>query len=214
MNLKEAFRLQNKLHSLMDEVQEILLQEQNITKVQTTLLRKKVMPEADNETILETPSIEYADHITELAVFLLHLLDEQERLARAIRKAKDTLPIDMDSEVGLNRKRQNAAAVLRHMSALKNSEVVLPNGGLGYKFNAEGNQVSYCCDMKRVTTIHYDRNKIRTHMAALSRKADSVSAELDRCVVMTDVDYTAGFDVNDSLSHIFDQFLEQNGPSI
>lgn len=211
MNLKEAFRLQNKLQSLMDEAQDILSQDQNITRIQTTLLRKKVMPEADNETILETPSTEYADHITELTDFLLHLLTQRELLARAIRRAKDSLPIDMDSEVGLNSRRQAAAAVLRHMSTLKNSELVIPNGGTGYKFNAEGNQVSYRCDLKRVSTIHYDRKRIRSHLNALSQQADRVSAELDRCLVMTPVDYTADFDVNDSFSDIFEGFLAQMG---
>ena len=43
MNLKEAFRFQNKLQSLMDEAQAILSSTANITKVQNTYLRKKVM---------------------------------------------------------------------------------------------------------------------------------------------------------------------------
>lgn len=41
MNLKEAFRFQNKLQSLMDQAQTILSSNQNITKVETTYLRKK-----------------------------------------------------------------------------------------------------------------------------------------------------------------------------
>ena len=43
MNLKEAFRFQNKLQSMMDEAQSILGSTANITKVQNTYLRKKVM---------------------------------------------------------------------------------------------------------------------------------------------------------------------------
>lgn len=209
MNLKEAFRLQNKLQNLMDEVQEILSRSQNITKIETTLLRKKVMPEAENETFFEAATTDYADRITELAEFLLYLLDEHEVLAKAIRAAKNTLDIDMDSEVGLNSRRQAVAAVFRRMSNLKNSEVLLPNGGTGYKFNGEGNQVSYRCDIKRVTTINYDRNKVRSHVAMLSKKADTVSAQLDKCLVMSEVAYKANFDVNDSFADIFEVFLEQ-----
>ena len=41
MNLKEAFRFQNKLQSMMDEAQSILGSTANITKVQNTYLRKK-----------------------------------------------------------------------------------------------------------------------------------------------------------------------------
>jgi len=51
MNLKEAFRFQNKLQSLMDEAQSILGRDQNITRVQNTYLRKKVMAEAENEPL-------------------------------------------------------------------------------------------------------------------------------------------------------------------
>lgn len=40
MNLKEAFRYQNKLQSFMDEAQGILSREENITKVEKTYLRR------------------------------------------------------------------------------------------------------------------------------------------------------------------------------
>ena len=45
---------------------------------------------------------------------------------------------------------------------------MIPNGGTGYRFNTDGNQVSYRCDVKKVTTINYDRNKVRNHLAALN----------------------------------------------
>ena len=43
MNLKEAFRYQNKLQSFLDEAQSILDRDANITKVENTYLRRKVM---------------------------------------------------------------------------------------------------------------------------------------------------------------------------
>ena len=49
MNLKEAFRYQNKLQSLLDEAQGILDCDANVTKVANTYLRHKVMPEAEDE---------------------------------------------------------------------------------------------------------------------------------------------------------------------
>lgn len=45
MNLKEAFRFQNKLQSMMADAQSILGNNGNITKVQNTYLRHKVMAE-------------------------------------------------------------------------------------------------------------------------------------------------------------------------
>ena len=168
MKLKEAFRFQNKLQRLMDEGEGILNREKNVTKVETTYFRKKVMSEAEDETVLEVPETEYAEQITELVGFMVYLLDQKEQLSKAIRTAKSKLEIDMDSEVSLNSKRQELSRLLGRMSDLRGSEVVLPNGGTGYRFNTDGNQVSYRCDVKKVTTINYDRNKVRNHLAALN----------------------------------------------
>lgn len=209
MNLKEAFRFQNRLQALLDEAQGILARDSNVTRVQNTYLRKKVCAEAEDETVEDVPTTEYADHITELAQFLLYLLGEREKLFAAIRRAKNALPIDIDSETSLNAGRQAAAGTLQRMAGLRASEVTLPNGGTGYRFNAEGNQVIYKCPVRRVTTINFDRNAVRKQVAALSRRADEVSAEIDRCVVNATVDYEPPFDVNDSFADIFEGFVSQ-----
>jgi len=203
MNLKEAFRFQNKLQTLMDEAQYILGDESNVTRVKTTYLRKKVMAEAENETAETLPDTEYAEQITELAGFVMHLLGIREALALSIRAAKSALPLDMDSEVSLNTKRQSIAATLRRMAGLRSTEVLVRGGGTGYRFNAEGNQVSYKCDVERVTTINFDRNVIRGYLAEMNRKADDISAQLDRCQVNAEVDFVAPFDVNDSFADVF-----------
>lgn len=208
MNLKEAFRFQNKLQALMNEAQSILLQDRNITKTQTTVFHKKIMPELENEVTVDIAPSEYADRINEVVSFMLHLLDEHEKLAKGIHDAKAALPIDMDNEVSLNGKRQNIASVLRRMVDLRSSEQLMPGGGIGYRFNAEGNQVSYRCDAKRVTTINFDRNKMRSHLSELNRKSDEVSAQLDRCMVNSEVAYEAPFDVNDSFPTVFENYLE------
>ena len=93
----------------------------------------------------------------------MSLLEEREKLCRAIHTAKNSLDLDMDSEVGLNRQRQDLAEVFRHMAMLRNSEKTIAGGGSGFRFNGEGNQVSYRCDATQVTTIDFDRNKIRGH---------------------------------------------------
>ena len=208
MNLKEAFRFQNKLQSMMDEAQSILGSTANITKVQNTYLRKKVMPEAENETTIDAPATEYSEQITLVAEFLLHLLSEREKLSVAIFQAKAglNLPAGLDGEVSLNSKRQEVAGLFRRMAGLRSSEVLIPNGGTGYRFNNEGNQVSYRCDVKRVTTINFDRNKIRKMCGDLSKKSDEVSAALDSVLVNTQVEYTVPFDVNDTFAEAFEEF--------
>ena len=132
MNLKEAFRFQNKLQSMMADAQSILGNNGNITKVQNTYLRHKVMAEAEDEVTMKAPSTEYSESITEMAEFLLFLLDEREKLSAAIHQAKVSLPLGagLDGEVSLNGKRQEIATLLRHMVGLRNGEVLISTSQL------------------------------------------------------------------------------------
>ena len=202
MNLKEAFRYQNKLQWLMTEAEEILRRDRNVVKVEQTALLHKVNPDAVDETTMEPADTIYADQITDIAVLLMFLLGERERLSRAIREAKKAMDMDFDGEVSLNTRRQELASIFRNMVQLRSSETVISGGGVGYKFNAEGNQVSYRCDLKTVTTINFDRSKIRSYAAALSRKADEISADLDKRMVNTEVSYEPPFDVNDTFAEV------------
>ena len=209
MNLKEAFRYQNKLQAMMIEAEGILGRDQNITKIQNTHLRSKVMPEAEDETTVDMPSTEYSDQITRVAEFLLFLLEEREKLGVAIYKAKATLdlPAGLDGETGLNGKRQEVANLFRRMAGLRGSEALIANGGTGYRFNNEGNQVTYRCDVKRVITINFDRNKIRKMCSDLSKKSDEISGALDVALVNTQVAYEAPFDVSETFADAFENFL-------
>lgn len=57
------------------------------------------------------------------------------------------------------------------------------------------------------TTINFDRNKIRTYANRLSRQADQVSTEIDRCLINSEVPYEPPFDVNDSFGVVFETVL-------
>ena len=206
MNLKEAFRYQNKIQSLMGDVMWTLGNDSNVTKVENIYLRHKVNPEAEDESVMEAADSEYSDRITDLAKFVLFLLEEKEKLSYAIREAKNALPIDMDSEVSLNSARQSVAAAFSKMNGIRSSEQIISNGGVGYKFNGEGNQVSYRCDLKKVTTINFDRNFIRSRLMELNKKADEASANVDRCLVNSVVEYDPPFDVNSSFADAFEAF--------
>lgn len=211
MNLKEAFRFQNKLQSLIDEVQRILEDESNITEVKTTYYRHRVNPDAEDETTLAPAESEFAERITELVCFADYLLTEKGKLFYAIRKAKNDLDIDLDSEVSLNTTRQSLARTLKRMNDLRSSEQNIANGGTGYRFNADGNQVSYRCDIKRVTTINFDRKVIRKRLSEFNQEADKISAKIDQGLINSTVKYAAPFDVNDSFAEAFDIFTEKAG---
>ena len=113
MNLKEAFRYQNKLQALLDEAQGILDCDSNVTNVANTYLRHKVMAEAEDETILDLPQTEYAQQITDIARFMLYLLEEKSRLFAAIRKAKRScFPAAVPATVSMRRATRSPTAVM------------------------------------------------------------------------------------------------------
>ena len=210
MNLKEAFRYQNKLQCTIEEAQRFLNREQNVTKTENTFLRRKADPEAADETVMEASGNDYSDRVTDMAWFLLFLLTEKEKLSHAIREAKNALPIDMDSELSINSVRQSIARTFCSMNAIRSSEKIISNGGYGFRFNGEGNQIRYLCDLKKVTTINFDRNVIRTKLRELNRKADEVSVQLDFCLVNSDVEFDPPFDVNSSFADAFGEFTAGN----
>lgn len=207
MNLKEAFRYQNKLQSLLDSAEDILIHDSNLLTVVSVYLKKKATGDTEDETVTEPQHSEYADRITDIAGFIVFTLSEKEKLYAAIREAKRSLQTDIDSETSLNVTRQRVAKLFSHMADLRSSETVSQNTGVGYKFNAEGNQVSYRCDVRTVKTINFDRNAIKKYMQELSKKADAVSADIDRSIVNSEVDYVCPFDVNDSFAEALEQYM-------
>lgn len=109
----------------------------------------------------------------------------------------------------MNIVRRRTATLYRHLSDRQASETIIRDGGTGYRFNAEGNQVSYHCDVKRVTKINFDRNVVRKFASDLQKKADKVSADLDLCLINSEVDYEPIFNVNDSFKEIFSAYLAE-----
>lgn len=213
MNLKEAFRFQNKLQTMTTTAVNILSSPDQVTKVETTCLRNKVVMDAENEVIVKECDAPWGAHINEMVDFLVYLLDQRTALGRAIRAAKAGMELDMDLETGLNGQRQSLASAFQQMAGLRSSESLQSGGGMGYCFNAEGNQVCYRCDVKKVITINFDRNKVRKLAAKLYRQADEVSTRLDVALVTTQVDYQPPFDVNGTFESVFEQFCEEHKES-
>lgn len=209
MNLKEAFRFQNKLQDLISKTEEILRNDSNVMLVVNTLLKSKVDKDEENESTRELPNFKLFDlenKVTKLVDFLVYLFEQRKELSLAIQKAKAALPVDLDAETALNAKRQEIAAIFSHMAALRNSETILPKNGTGYRFNTDGNQVPYKCDVRVVKTINFDRNKVKSYLKDFNHESDVISSKLDVCLVTADVAYENPFDVNDGFADVFDIF--------
>lgn len=205
MYLKEAFRYQNYLNELISATTSYLNGGQYTTKTVQEHLRKKANPDAENETIDLSAERALAYTANQMVDFLQHLIDEKQKLTRAISEAKRGCSIDIDAEVANNRIRQSVAATLSRMGNMKPSERM--TRAYAYKFNAEGNQVQYAYEVKEVTTIDFDRNKVKGISKKLIQCADEASTAIDKAMVELAVDYNPNYSVNDSFEDAIEQFL-------
>ena len=139
--------------------------------------------------------------------FLIVLIDEREKIARAIHAAKSKMTFDIDTAVDVNKKRHSAAAVLRELRQLKSKSLLRKNFGTGYVFNNEGNQTEYRYDIERIQTIDYDRNKVRKQLKELYAEADKVSTAIDLALLNTEVKYELPFDIHGDYDSIIEEFI-------
>lgn len=200
MILKEAFRYQNYLTSLFVQATGYLSREDFITTTIQKHNRTKVNPDAQDEDIV-VPKVFTVDYKpNDLINFVVKLIDEKQKLSNAIAEAKKSLDIDVDAAMSMNKTKQDFISVLRRMASIKSSES--DKEGTSYKFNNDGDQVSYRYPVKEVKTIDYDRNAVKGLIGKYKKETDQISTTRDRIDIMTDVDYTPVWEVDTPLEDI------------
>ena len=189
MNLKEAFQMQKALSRLMEEAASYLDDTDNIMTVTEKHLRSKVVPEQADESVdcSEKSRMAYTP-MTVLRAWHA-LMEEKERLGRAITAAKAAIPLNFDTAAEENKARRRFLHTLAHMAEQRSESRMRRGAGRGYVFNKDGNQTPYCYDIEVVKTIDYDRNAARRMQDALAKTAADTSRALDEALVRTEVDF-------------------------
>lgn len=209
MNLKEAFQAQNKIEKLFEFVSGYLEDGKNLISVTEKHFRSKAAEGQQDERINIVVDDKFpSDKVID---FLLMLIDEREKLARAISAAKSAMKFDLDSAVDVNKKRHLAAETLRTLRNFKSSSLLEKNAGVGYVFNKDGNQTTYRYDIERVKTIDFDRNRVRDIIKKLQKKADKVSNEIDAALITTEVNYKLPFNVHAGNLEVIEDYVSKNG---
>jgi len=200
MILKEAFRYQNYLTSLFVQATGYLSREDFITTTTQKHIRTKVNPDAQDEDII-VPKVFNVDYKpNDLIDFVVKLIDEKQKLSNAITEAKKSLDMDIDAAMSMNKSKQDFISVLRRMVSIKPTES--EKEGTSYKFNNDGDQVSYRYPVKEVKTIDYDRNAVKGLISKYKKETDEISTERDRIDIVSDVDYTPVWEVDTPLEDI------------
>lgn len=200
MILKEAFRYQNYLTSLFVQATGYLSREDFITTTIQKHNRTKVNPDVQDEDIVVPKVFTVGYKPNDLIDFVVKLIDEKQKLSNAIAEVKKSLDIDVDAAMSMNKTKQDFISVLRRMASIKPNET--DKEGTSYKFNNDGDQVSYRYPVKEVKTIDYDRNVVKGLISKYKKETDEVSTTRDRIDIMTDVDYTPVWEVDAPLEDI------------
>lgn len=199
MKLKEAFRYQNALKSWIESAEYFLMDRDNVVKIKETHKRSIANPDVNDE-IKEINNRSMDVTPNTIIDFLFELIVEKNKVSLAISEAKRKNDVDLDATIEINKTNQRLAKVYKNLSNIKNTERVRQDKA--YKFNAEGNQTPYYYDVEEVTSIDYDRDKVRKLQKKIEAENDSKSTEIESLQLNIEVNHTPKYDVNDSFEDL------------
>lgn len=206
MNLKESFRYQNFLDSMMRAAMSSVIMRDHCLTTTKTHLRSKANPDAID--IVETVEVEKFFKNDVVLEFMKWLVEEKNVLTQKISRAKAAIELDLDAAIESNKFRQQVNNTIRNMMRSTPRKVI--EQGRDYKFNVEGNQMAYYYDIEIESVEAYDKTKAKELMREMISTADTNSALIDAALINTQVDYTPRFDVNESFEDVMEAFIAQN----
>lgn len=204
MNLKEAFRYQTYLDSLLLSAGQSIKQESHCLITTKNHKCNKANSEAsDFSEVVEVDEFTPNDDVIR---FLNFLIDEKWKLTSAINMAKSSIDFDIDAYTEQNKYRQSVYRYIKDMLSKKAGKRI--DTAYGFKFNAEQNQVSYRYDVEVITEEAFDRKAAKRCMKNIIADSDKISSKIDEAKINTVVVYEPIFDVNDSFEDAIEIFLE------
>lgn len=199
MKLKEAFRYQNTLKLWIDEAEDFLTNRNNIVTIKETHKRSLVNKE-DEDVVKEINNREMDVEPNVMIDFIFDLVEEKNKVSKAISDAKRNSDIDLDVSIEINKSKQRLASIYKSLSNIKATE--RSRTDKAYKFNVEGNQTPYIYEVDEFISIDYDRNKVRKMEKKLEKECDSTSTDIEMLQLTIEVNHTPKYDVNDSFADL------------
>lgn len=203
MNLKESFRYQSFLDSMMTNGKAYISNADHCLTTKEIHHKSTRNPDAaDEEKIVEK---EVPFHVNDVIEFMEWLIGQKMFLTEAIGKAKAGLPQNMDALVESNKHRQTLASAMKYMLNYKSRKATTQQQD--YKFNNEGNQMAYLYEVETVFEEKFNRDQIKKRIRELMESADEISTEIDSILINTKVDVYPMLDVNSDFEDCVRMFL-------
>ena len=191
MNLRESFQYMNFLDGKLEEIEWKLRDTKNVVTIQETHMKSASNPNFQDEDKTIEPDIEF--EAVQLIDFMDVIMKEKTELSKAIHEAKNKAEVNLDHAISLNKAKQKQAIILKRLIDLKTKEE--ERRETAYMINNEGNQVPFYYPVKRVATINYDRNKVKTRYKAIKKECDEMSTLIDKIQINTEVIFDPKWDV-------------------
>lgn len=200
MVLKEAYEYQNFLSKLISQAELFLMNPGFITKCKEVHKRKAANPDAFDEEIEPKKDVDIDVDAITLVDLVVDIIKERKKLLDAIDVAKKSADINIDNAISINKTEQDFINVLSFMNQQKSKRYI--SSGVGYKFNAEGNQVQYVYDIENEVSIDFDRNSVRGLIKKYRKECNERSIQVDCAELNTVVNYNPKWDINSTLEEI------------
>ena len=191
MNLRESFQYMNFLDGKLEDIEWKLRDTKNVVTIKETHMKSASNPNFQDEDKTIEPDIEF--EAVQLIDFMDVIMKEKTELSKAIHEAKNKAEVNLDHAISLNKAKQKQAIILKRLIDLKTKEE--ERRETAYMINNEGNQVPFYYPVKRVATINYDRNKVKTRYKAIKKECDEMSTLIDKIQINTEVVFDPKWDV-------------------
>lgn len=205
MNLKEAFRYQKFLDSMMQQATNAMRNKTLCLDTEKTHYYNKADASLTDVVEAEEKNVQYT--VEDLVALGHILIAERHKLTHAINVAKANADVDIDAYVEMNKFAMRMISGYRTILSFQSGKH--KERGSGYRLNGEGNQTGYVYDIDVIDTEAYDRKEIKRQLHDVSVRADEVSSQIDSAMVNTQVDYEPVYDVNETLDDIMAEFVQK-----
>lgn len=200
MNLKESYRYANYLDGLLSTAYTYLRNKGFVTTTVEEHLRKQSNPDVENEIIEVQKPFDVEFSPNDVIDFVVKVIEEKEKLSESIAKAKSTTDVNIDNAIAMNKKKQGFVSVLNGIADIKPSET--KTTAKGYKFDINCEQKPYVYDVKRKTSIDFDRTDVRNLIKKYLKETDEISAKLDLIEIITQVDFIPKWNINEKFEEL------------
>ena len=200
MNLRESFQYMNFLDGKLEDIEWKLRDTKNVVTIKETHMKSASNPNFQDEDKTIEPDIEF--EAVQLIDFMDVIMKEKTELSKAIHEAKNKAEVNLDHAISLNKAKQKQAIILKRLIDLKTKEE--ERRETAYMINNEGNQVPFYYPVKRVATINYDRNKVKTRYKAIKEECDKMSTLIDKIQINTEVVFDPKWRLSDTLEDMLE----------